>query len=113
MPSADNWYGLLAPSRTPAPVVAKLHDAIVAALAAPEIKDRLIQSGAIPAPSSSVEFAKLMSDEARALGAEGGAGEEYPRAMIERRAVRRSLLWPISRYRCVVWLPRNFRAIKV
>jgi tripartite-type tricarboxylate transporter receptor subunit TctC len=61
--SADNWYGLLAPSRTPAPVVAKLHDAVVAALAAPEIKDRLIQSGAIPAPSSSVEFAKLMSDE--------------------------------------------------
>jgi tripartite-type tricarboxylate transporter receptor subunit TctC len=61
--SADNWYGLLAPARTPAPVVAKLHDAVVAALAAPDMRDRLIQSGAIPAPTSSAEFAKLMSDE--------------------------------------------------
>jgi tripartite-type tricarboxylate transporter receptor subunit TctC len=61
--SADNWYGLLAPARTPAPVVAKLHDAVVAALAAPDLHDRLIQSGAIPAPTSSAQFAKLMSDE--------------------------------------------------
>jgi tripartite-type tricarboxylate transporter receptor subunit TctC len=61
--SADNWYGLLAPARTPMPLIAKLHDAVVAALAAPDMRDRLIQSGAIPAPTSSAEFAKLMSDE--------------------------------------------------
>src|SRR6266540_3213857 len=35
--SADNWYGLLAPAKTPAPIVAKLHDAVVAALADPDI----------------------------------------------------------------------------
>jgi tripartite-type tricarboxylate transporter receptor subunit TctC len=61
--SADNWYGLLAPARTPAPVVAKLHDAVVAALAAPEVREKLTQSGAIPAAGSSAEFGKLMQDE--------------------------------------------------
>ena len=61
--SADNWYGLLAPARTPAPVVAKLHDAVVAALGSPDLYDRLVRSGAIPAPTSSAQFAKLMSDE--------------------------------------------------
>jgi tripartite-type tricarboxylate transporter receptor subunit TctC len=61
--SADNWYGLLAPARTPPAVVAKLHDAVVAALDAPDVRDKLVQSGAIPAPTSSAEFAKLMSDE--------------------------------------------------
>src|SRR6058998_1039633 len=34
---ADNWYGLLAPAKTPAAVVAKLHDAVVAALDAPDV----------------------------------------------------------------------------
>jgi tripartite-type tricarboxylate transporter receptor subunit TctC len=61
--SADNWYGLLAPARTPPAVVAKLHDAVVAALEAPDVRDKLVQSGAIPAPTSSAEFGKLMSDE--------------------------------------------------
>jgi tripartite-type tricarboxylate transporter receptor subunit TctC len=61
--SADNWYGLLAPARTPAPVIAKLHDAVVAALAEPDMRDKLIRSGAIPASTSAAEFAKLMREE--------------------------------------------------
>src|SRR5438445_8688335 len=32
---ADNWYGLLAPAKTPPAVVTKLHDAVVAVLEAP------------------------------------------------------------------------------
>src|SRR5262249_10319116 len=35
---ADNWYGLLAPAKTPPAVVAKLHDAVVAVLDAPDIR---------------------------------------------------------------------------
>jgi tripartite-type tricarboxylate transporter receptor subunit TctC len=61
--SADNWYGLLAPARTPAPVVGRLHDAVVAALAAPEISNKLIESGAIPAPSTSEEFGNVLREE--------------------------------------------------
>jgi tripartite-type tricarboxylate transporter receptor subunit TctC len=66
--SADNWYGLLAPARTPAAVVAKLHDAVVTALAAPDTREKLIRSGAVPASTSVAEFAKLMGDELERWG---------------------------------------------
>jgi tripartite-type tricarboxylate transporter receptor subunit TctC len=61
--SADNWYGLLAPAKTPPAVVAKLHDAVVAALEAPDVREKLVASGAIPAPMSSAEFGALLNDE--------------------------------------------------
>ncbi len=60
---ADNWYGLLAPAKTPPAVVAKLHGAVVAALNAPDVREKLVQVGAVPAPMSSAEFGKLLSDE--------------------------------------------------
>jgi tripartite-type tricarboxylate transporter receptor subunit TctC len=60
---ADNWYGLLAPAKTPAVAIAKLHDAVVAAINAPDVRDKLVQSGAVPAPTSSAEFGKLLGDE--------------------------------------------------
>jgi len=37
----DNWYGLLAPAKTPASVVRKLHEAMTTALKKPEIGRRL------------------------------------------------------------------------
>jgi tripartite-type tricarboxylate transporter receptor subunit TctC len=61
--SADNWYGLLAPAKTPPAVVAKLHDAVVAALEAPDVREKLVASGAIPAPMSSAEFGALLNHE--------------------------------------------------
>jgi len=60
---ADNWYGLLAPAKTPPAVAAKLHDAVVAVLDAPDVREKLLQSGATPAPTSSAEFGKFLSDE--------------------------------------------------
>jgi tripartite-type tricarboxylate transporter receptor subunit TctC len=66
--SADNWYGLLAPARTPAAVIGKLHDAVAAALAAPDIRAKLIASGAVPAATSTAEFAALMRDELERWG---------------------------------------------
>jgi tripartite-type tricarboxylate transporter receptor subunit TctC len=61
--NADNWYGLLAPARTPAPVIAKLHDAVATALAEPDMRDQLVRSGAVPAATSTAEFAQLLRDE--------------------------------------------------
>jgi tripartite-type tricarboxylate transporter receptor subunit TctC len=66
--TADNWYGLLAPARTPAPVVARLHDAVASALAEPDLRDKLVRSGADPAATSAAEFAKLMRDELERWG---------------------------------------------
>jgi len=61
--SADNWYGLLAPAKAPAAVMARLHDAVVAALDAADVREKLVQSGAIPSPTSTAEFGKLLADE--------------------------------------------------
>jgi tripartite-type tricarboxylate transporter receptor subunit TctC len=60
---ADNWYGLLVPAKTPSAVVAKLHDAVVSVLEQPDTREKLVQSGAVPAPTSSAEFGKFLGDE--------------------------------------------------
>ena len=61
--AADNWYGLLAPAKTPPAAVAKVQAAVVAALAAPDVRDKIVQLGAVPAPTTSAEFGKILSDE--------------------------------------------------
>jgi tripartite-type tricarboxylate transporter receptor subunit TctC len=65
---ADNWYGLLAPARTPAAVVAKLNGATVAALNDPVVHQKLVQSGAVPAPTSPAEFSQLLRSELERWG---------------------------------------------
>jgi tripartite-type tricarboxylate transporter receptor subunit TctC len=65
---ADNWYGLLAPARTPPAVLAKLNGAVLAALNDPAIRDKLVQSGAIPSPTSPDEFGKLLKSELERWG---------------------------------------------
>jgi tripartite-type tricarboxylate transporter receptor subunit TctC len=60
---ADNWYGLLAPARTPPAVIAKIHDAFVQALNDPEVHRKLLDSGAVPIPSSPGDFNKLLQSE--------------------------------------------------
>jgi tripartite-type tricarboxylate transporter receptor subunit TctC len=42
---ATAWYGVLAPARTPKPIVNRLHDDIVLALALPDVKERLNNVG--------------------------------------------------------------------
>jgi tripartite-type tricarboxylate transporter receptor subunit TctC len=59
----DNWYGLLAPAGTPPAVITKIHDAFVAAINDPVIKEKLIQSGAIPVANSPAEFGKFLKEE--------------------------------------------------
>lgn len=61
--TVDNWYGLLAPAGTPPAVITKLHTAFVAAINDPVIKEKLIQSGAIPVANSPAEFGKFLKEE--------------------------------------------------
>jgi tripartite-type tricarboxylate transporter receptor subunit TctC len=60
---ADNWYGLLAPSRTPPAVLARIHDAFTKALNDPDVRKKLLDSGAVPIPSSPEDFGKLLQSE--------------------------------------------------
>jgi tripartite-type tricarboxylate transporter receptor subunit TctC len=65
---AGNWYGLLAPARTPPAIIAKLHGAVTAALNDPEVRQKLIQSGAEPAPSTPEEFNHFLQSEIERWG---------------------------------------------
>ena len=60
---AGNWYALLAPAKTPSPVIAKLNAAIKTALADPEINKKLLDSGAIPSPNTPEEMGAMLKDE--------------------------------------------------
>jgi len=60
---ADNWAGILAPAGTPAPAIAKLNAALVAALDDPAVRQRLHNAGTAPAPSSPDEFGAYLREE--------------------------------------------------
>ncbi len=51
------WWGMFAPAGTPGAIVKKLHDEIVKALKAPEVRERLQALGAIPVGNTGAEFA--------------------------------------------------------
>jgi len=57
------WYGLLAPARTPAPVLGKLKAAVAAAQTDPAFRRGLSKFGISPAPPGSDSFAKFIRDE--------------------------------------------------
>ena len=59
----DTWWGLVAPAATPKDVVARLNQAFVAALNAPETKVRFATLMAEPVASSPEQFAAFMKSE--------------------------------------------------
>ena len=60
---ANNWWGLLAPTGTPASWIEQLHQEVNAVLSSPEMKQRLASEGAETTPMSIPSFAKLMADD--------------------------------------------------
>jgi tripartite-type tricarboxylate transporter receptor subunit TctC len=50
------WVGMLVPSATPSPIVKRLHDEVIKALALAEVKDKLNRLGAEPMPMSPEAF---------------------------------------------------------
>ena len=62
----EHWWGIMAPARTPAAVVAKLHGEIVKALAAPDVRDRFTALAVEPRTNTPDQFRALIeSDLAR------------------------------------------------
>jgi tripartite-type tricarboxylate transporter receptor subunit TctC len=59
----DNWYGLLAPAKTPPAIITRLNRAMKAALADPDINARLLKAGAVPAATTPEEFGQFLRDE--------------------------------------------------
>ncbi len=61
--AATNWYGLLAPSRTPKPMIDRLNHEMVAALKAPDVIEALKARGIDPAPDTPAEFGAFIRSE--------------------------------------------------
>ncbi|MBI3706678.1 MAG: tripartite tricarboxylate transporter substrate binding protein [Proteobacteria bacterium] len=60
---ANNWYGLVAPAGTPAPIIAKLHREFTAAMRLREVSDQLGPQGATLVGNSPAEFADFIRNE--------------------------------------------------
>ena len=72
---AGTWFGVVTRAGTPKPIVDKLNAEIVAALVAPQLKDRLVSIGFDVLGSSPEEFARFMkADMARAAKVIQAAG---------------------------------------
>jgi tripartite-type tricarboxylate transporter receptor subunit TctC len=59
----SNWFGVIAPKGTPAPVVAQLNDAVNRALRDPDIAERITGQGNVMGGGSAQEFAAFISAE--------------------------------------------------
>jgi tripartite-type tricarboxylate transporter receptor subunit TctC len=66
--NTDNWHGLVAPARTPEPILARLHDAAVAALKDPQVARLMFDQGALPGGNSRDEFAAVIRSEMERWG---------------------------------------------
>ena len=57
------WFGLLAPAGTPPAVIEKVHHAVNAALADPDVNSRIAATGCGPSPIAQQAFATRVQDD--------------------------------------------------
>ena len=66
---AVNWFAVLAPAKTPQPILEKLHGALVKAVTAPQVKSQLQTIGVLPMTMDSPEaFTTFLKSEVRRWG---------------------------------------------
>ena len=61
--SNTSWYGIVAPAKTPAPIVARLNHEIAVMLESPELATYLTNEGALAKRSSPEEFRAYIKSE--------------------------------------------------
>ena len=64
----DHWYGMMAPGKTPRPVVEQISRDVGRVLQMPEVVKSLGEQGVIPAPNSPADFDKFIASEIERLG---------------------------------------------
>jgi len=60
---AMQWYGLVAPAKTPRPIIMRIHAAAMLALKTEDMKEKLAQDGAEPEGTTPESFAALIKSE--------------------------------------------------
>jgi tripartite-type tricarboxylate transporter receptor subunit TctC len=61
--AGDTWVAAFLPARTPEPVVARLHAAIAQALAAPDVRAKILATGTEPGGAPPAAFAAFLAEE--------------------------------------------------
>jgi tripartite-type tricarboxylate transporter receptor subunit TctC len=61
--AASGWYGICAPTGTPAAIIERLSSEITAGVAAPDLKARLLTLGVESTPMTPAKFGKFIADE--------------------------------------------------
>ena len=64
----ESWWGLLAPTGTPASILARMHAEVAKALKLPALQERLIEQGLVIRSSSPEEFGKFLAVEIERWG---------------------------------------------
>lgn len=57
------WFGMLAPAKTPKPIIARLHATTVRAVGAPDIGQKFLQLGVDPVHNTPEEFGRFIADQ--------------------------------------------------
>jgi len=57
------WFGLMAPAKTPRPILQRLHQATTTAMASPEVGQKFLALGVDPVTNSAEEFTKFVADQ--------------------------------------------------
>jgi tripartite-type tricarboxylate transporter receptor subunit TctC len=61
--SGVHWYGIAAPAKTPRAIVVKLNQEIGRIMAAPDVREKLLNVGMEPSASTPEQFADFMKSE--------------------------------------------------
>jgi tripartite-type tricarboxylate transporter receptor subunit TctC len=61
----DQWYGLLASAKTPRPLIGVLNKEVVRILNLPDIKERMVNQGATPTPTTPEAFDAFIRSEVK------------------------------------------------
>jgi tripartite-type tricarboxylate transporter receptor subunit TctC len=65
---ATNWYGLVAPAKTPKDIIERVNREFVKTLKDPEVRDQLLSHGEEPTPTTPEEFGRFMERELATWG---------------------------------------------
>lgn len=60
----EGWFGVLAPAKTPRPIIDQVNKDIAAVLRSEDVSGRLLRQGAIPSPNSPAEFDAIVKADA-------------------------------------------------
>jgi tripartite-type tricarboxylate transporter receptor subunit TctC len=58
-----NWFGISVPAKTPPEVTQRLHQAIISALASPEVKERFTGAGVDPVGNTPAQASAFVREE--------------------------------------------------